>query len=285
LPSEDGFALVFVLELFIIQYKTTNMKSIIPFVLLALVGCNNAAEKMVSMAGAYNMDSSSVFDGEKNTTSDRIKEFKIYTYDHMMWVNMNPVDSVSRFGIGRYSYDSGKVVENIIYGATDSTASSNPASFTLLIEKTDKGYKQVISELVSRGKKYRLSEYYEAMGTNVKTPVDGSWKAVKMYTIKGNDTTVVKNVTQFKTYFSGHFMFGHTYLDSAKRLHTGIGYGSFEMNGSNKIKEHVETTTYYQIRDKTIDIDIEMMGSDGFKQTINNADGTKVVEEYQLLKK
>jgi hypothetical protein len=261
------------------------MKSIIPFVLLVLFGCNNAANKMVSMAGAYNMDSSSVFDGEKTSTSDRIKEFKIYTYDHMMWVNMNPADSVSRFGIGRYSYDTGQVIENIIYGATDSTANTNPASFTLLIEKTDRGYKQVISELRSRGKTYRLSEYYETVSTAVKTPLDGAWKAVKMYTIKGKDTTLVQNVTQFKTYFAGHFMFGHTYLDSTKRLHTGIGYGSFEMNGPNKIKEHVETTTYYQIRGKTIDIDIEMMGTNGFKQTITDPDGTKNVEEYELLKK
>ena len=259
------------------------MKSIIPFVLLALLSCNNAKETML-MPGAYNMLSSSVFDGEKDTTYTTLKEFKIYTYDYMMYVNISPADSVSRFGIGAYSADSGKVIENIIYGATDSTASSNPANFTLLIEKTEKGYKQVIPELVSRGKKYRLTEDYETVSTAIKTPLDGAWKQTKSYRIKGTDT-VVQNVTQFKTFFAGQFMFGHTYKDSTNRLHTGIGYGAFELNGKDKLKEHVETTTYYQLRGKDIDIDIEMNGTDAYKQTITNADGTKDVEEYQLLKK
>jgi hypothetical protein len=282
LPSEDGLIWFFVLGLFFIQYKTTNMKSIIPFILLALLSCNNKKETML-MPGAYNMLSSSVFDGEKDTTYTTLKEFKIYTYDYMMYVNISPKDSVSRFGIGAYSADSGKVIENIIYGATDSASSSNPATFTLLIEKTDKGYKQVIP-VVSRGKKYQLTEDYEAVSTPTKTPLDGAWKLTKAYRITGKDTAVQK-LTQFKTFFAGHFMFGHTYLDSANRLHTGIGYGTFELHGKDKLKEHVETTTYYQIRGKAVDIDIEMKGNGAFIQTITNTDGTKNVEEYQLLKK
>lgn len=236
------------------------------------------------MPGAYNMLSSSTFDGKKDTTYTTLKEFKIYTHDYMMYVNISPRDSVSRFGIGTYSADSGKVFEDIIYGATDSTSSSNPASFMLLIEKTDKGYKQVIPELVSRGIKYRLTEDYETVSTTAKTPLDGAWKETKAYRIKGKDT-VVQKMTQFKTFFAGHFMFGHTYVDSNNHQHTGIGYGTFEFNGKDKLKEHVETTTYYQIRGKDFDIDIEMMGTDAYKQTITNPDGTKDVEEYQLLKK
>jgi hypothetical protein len=259
------------------------MKSIIPFVFLALLSCNSKKETML-MPGAYNMLSSSTFDGKKDTTYTTLKEFKIYTQDYMMYVNISPRDSVSRFGIGTYSADSGKVIEDIIYGATDSTSSSNPASFMLLIEKTDKGYKQVIPELVSRGIKYRLTEDYETVSTTAKTPLDGAWKQTKAYRIKGKDT-VMQKVIQFKTFFAGHFMFGHTYVDSNNRQHTGIGYGTFEFNGKDKLKEHVETTTYYQIRGKDIDIDVEMMGQDAYKQTITNADGTKDVEEYQLLKK
>ena len=259
------------------------MKSIIPFILLALLSCNDKKEIMI-MPGAYNMLSSSVFDGEKDTTYTTLKEFKIYTHDYMMYVNMSPRDSVSRFGIGAYSADSGKVIEDIIYGATDSTSSSNPASFMLEIEKTEKGYKQVIPELISRGKKYRLTEDYETVSTAAKTPLDGAWKQTKVYRITGKDTVIQKAI-QYKTFFAGHFMFGHTYLDSSNRQHTGIGYGTFEFNGKDKLKEHVETTTYSQIRGKDFDIDIVMMGTGAYKQTITNADGTKDVEEYVLLKK
>ena len=56
------------------------------------------------------------------------------------------------------------------------------------------------------------------------------------------------------------------------------------MIGNNKVKEHVNVSTYYQIRDKNLDIDIEMTGTDEFKQTITEANGAKNVEIYQRLK-
>ena len=259
------------------------MKSIIPFLLLAMLSCNNKKETM-RMPGAYNMLSASVFDGEKDTTYTTLKEFKIYTYDYMMYVNISPKDSVSRFGIGSYSSDSGRVIESIIYGATDSTSSSNPASFTLVIEKTELGYKQVIPELISRGKKYRLTEDYETVSADVKTPLDGAWKLTRAYRIAGNDT-VIHDITQFKTYFAGHFMFGHTYRDSTNRHRTGIGYGSFELHDKDKLTGRIETTTYQKWRGKDIAVNVDMNGSDAHKETITNADGTMEVEEYQRLKK
>jgi hypothetical protein len=259
------------------------MKLIIPIVLLAMVGCTNAKKEQMSMPGAYNMISQSVFDGVKDTTYTSLKEFKIFTDKHMMYVNISPADSISRFGVGFYMSDSGNVHEHVIFGASDSTSNSNPSDFKLVIEKTDKGYKQVIPSMMSRGVSYKLTEEYETVSTDAKTPLDGTWKGVKFYTVTGKDT-VENKMTQYKTYFAGNFMFGHTYQDSVKKLHTGIGYGTFSMNGTNKVKENVTVSTYYQIRDKSFDVDIEMTGTDEFKQTITEANGDKNVEIYQRLK-
>lgn len=44
-------------------------------------------------------------------------------------------------------------------------------------------------------------------------------------------------------------------------------------------------STYSEVRGHDFDIDVEMMGTDGFKQTMNNADGSKSVEFYEKLKK
>ena len=95
----------------------------------------------------------------------------------------------------------------------------------------------------------------------------------------------MNKTVQYKTYNAGHFMWGHTFADSTNKLHTGMGYGTFEMNGTNKVKENVSVSTYYQARGKSFDIDIEMNGADEFKQTITESNGDKGVEVYQRLKK
>jgi hypothetical protein len=176
------------------------------------------------------------------------------------------------------------IIEHVIFGASDSSRNDKPRDFKLVIEKTDTGYKQIIPEIESGGQKFKLTEEYNSVGTTAKTPLDGTWKLVSNYYIKGKDT--IKNeVTQFKAYYGGHFIFGHSYADSAHKNHTGIGFGTFEMNGANKVKEHPTVSTYYQVRGIDFDIDVEMNGSDGFTQTITDKDGSKSVETYQRLKK
>lgn len=261
------------------------MKSIFAIVLFAMFSCTGIVKKETrQMPGAYTMLSQSVNDGKTDTTYTTIKQLKIYTGDYMMYANVNPADSVSSFGIGSYTADTGVVKENLVYSAADTTANTSPGSFSLVIENTPKGYKQVIPEIESGGQKFKLTEEYEGVGTTVKSPLDGAWKEIKSYTIKGKDTTV-NNATQFKTYYAGHFIFGHTWADSTNKLHTGMGYGTFAMNGTNKVKENVEASTYYQVRGKSFDIDIELTGADEFKQTITESNGDKGVEIYQRLKK
>ncbi len=261
------------------------MKLLFAIALLTILSCNNAEKKeTMSMPGAYNMLSQSVSDGKTDTSYTDLKQLKIYTDDYMMYANMNPADSVSAFGIGSYSADTGTVIENVVYNASDTSENTNPGNFTVLIEKTAKGNTQVLPEIEYQGQKWKLTEEYESAGTSAKSPLDGAWKEIKSYTIKGKDTTIQK-MTQYKTYFAGHFMFGHTYRDSANKLHTGIGYGTFEMNGANKVKEKVTTSTYYQIRGQSFDIDIEMNGADEFKQTITDTTGDRTVEVYTRMKK
>ena len=91
--------------------------------------------------------------------------------------------------------------------------------------------------------------------------------------------------TQFKTYYAGYVIWGNTYSDSANKTHTAIGFGKFEMNGNNKVKESMIASNSYQVRGNTFDIDIELNGADGFTQTINNTDGSKAVETYERLRK
>ena len=101
---------------------------------------------------------------------------------------------------------------------------------------------------------------------------------------KGKDTT--KNTrTQFKAFYAGYFMFGASNKDSAAKNHTVIGFGTFEMTGNTKMKETDLNSTYAIIAGQSFDIDIEMTGTDNYKQTINQPDGSKSVEYYERVKK
>ena len=259
------------------------MKQVLLIILLAAIGCNHAPDKeAMNMTGAYSMVSQSIKGGTTDTTITSLKQLKIFTPDFMMYANVEPADSVSGFGVGTYSITMDTITENVFFNASDSSSSDSAASYHLIITKTDKGYTQVIPEIGTD--KYRLTEVYTTVGTAVTTPMDGLWKAYKMYDIKGTDTT--KNESnQYKMYHAGHFMFGHTWADSTKKLHTGMGFGTFVMEGTTKIKEHIEASTYAVIRGQNVDLEIEMTGTDEYKQTITGTDGTKSVEFYKRVKK
>ena len=261
------------------------MRLIYAMLLFAVFGCNNKEEKKeaMNMPGAYNMLSQTLNDGKKDREYHNT-QLKIYTGDFMMYAHINSPDSLSGFGIAAYSADTGIITEHTVFHASPAAADSTPATYGLHIETTSKGFKQVIPELQDEGRKIKLTEEYEAVGDTMKTALDGAWKLTASYSIKGTDTAWDK-ITQYKTYYAGHFIFGHTFTDSAGKYHSGIGFGTFMMNGPNKVKESITVSTYYEIRGKTVDIDIEMNGADEFKQTITNPGGTKNIELYRRLKK
>jgi hypothetical protein len=261
------------------------MKRVLAVLLLVITGCSNPEKKgNESMAGAYRMMSQRIKSDKTDTTYTSRQQLKIFSEDFMMYAHVTPPDSVGSFGIGSYDYIKDTVSESIIYTASDSTSSINPGTYKLFIKKTDKGYIQIIPNIMSEGTMYELTEEYEAVGTASKSSLDGTWKKIKRLEIHGTDTTVHTGDVQFKAYYAGHVIWGDNWTDTLNENHTAIGFGKFEMTG-NKVKESMMESTYAAVRGHDFDIEIEMMGVDDFKQTITNADGSKSVEFYQRLKK
>ena len=262
------------------------MKFTFAAALLFIIGCTGSQkEAKLNMAGVYKMVSLSVKTDKTDSTYSNINQLKIYTDDYMMYANINSPDSVSGFGIGSYTVAKDTVTENVIFSANDTSFSDKPASYNLAIKKTEKGYQQIIIGMQNRaGDKMDLTELYETTGLALTTPLDGAWKMVKRYQVKGKDTTV-NIATEYKTYYAGYCMWGVNWKDSLNKTHTGSGYGKFAMMGNNKVKESMMVSTYAEVRGHDFDIDIELMGKDGFKQTMINPDGRIAVEIYERLVK
>lgn len=263
------------------------MKRLFAFaiMILTIFACNNSEVKeSVRMPGAYRMLLQSVSFGTRDSSYNN-EQLKIYTGDHMMFAHINSPDSISGFGIGSYSVMGDTVIENLIYYGADSTSNSTPASYKLQIDKTDKGFRQFIAGMQGNsGQPVDLTEKYDSVGSGAVTPLDGAWKQVAAFRIRGKDTSKYE-VIQYKTYFSGYVIWGSSSKDSSNKVHTNIGFGKFSMPTANKVKESMIASTTYQVRGKDFDIGIEMQGNDKFKQTIENTDGSKTVEIYERLKK
>jgi len=258
------------------------MKLLSAVFLLAIIACNSAEKKeALSMSGAYTMLSQSIKGDSTDTTYTTLQQLKIFTGDQMMYANVNPSDSVSSFGVGTYSISADTISEHVLFSAGDSLSDDTLRTYKLLIEKTPKGYKQIIPEIGTPP--IKLTEEYESVGDTASTALDGVWKMVSVTYIKGKDTVSEKR-TEYKTYYAGHCMWGVSYADSLKKLHTGIGFGKFELNGT-KLKESMKASTFADVRGHEFNIDIEFNGADGYTQTTINADGSKNIEVYQRVKK
>lgn len=244
--------------------------------------------KVVQMPGVYKMLSQVLTYEQTDSTVSNVNQLKIYTSDFMMYANttVRGGDTLSSFGIGKYTPGNDQLTENVIYSASDTSVSDAGASYTLLITKTANGYKQIIVNLgESQGQRVGLIEEYQKVSTNTKSPLDGSWKQVKTYTVNGNDTMRDETATQYKTYYNGHFIWGNTYKDSMNINHTAIGFGTFKMTGKNKVQETVTNSTFGSIINQNFDIDIKMIGKDEFQQTGSFSPDNKTVELYRRLKK
>ena len=268
--------------------KHSNMKRLIIASLIGLTaGCaTQETEELPQITGAFKMVAVSINDGTKDSTLTDADQVKIYTPDYMMYVKINS-DSSSLFGIGNYTETAGKdtVIEHILFRAANSTANTGNSTYTLLISKIDKGYKQYIPFIGEmNGKKYSLTEEYERIGTDAKSPLDGAWKQTQAYTVQNNDTTF-NEVTEYKVYYAGHFVWGASYKDSTWKNYTGIGYGTFTMDGETQAKETVTKSTFSRLNGQTLDISITMNGKDEFQQTSEFTPGVKSVEVFQRLNK
>ncbi|MBL7744854.1 MAG: hypothetical protein JNN00_15380 [Chitinophagaceae bacterium] len=261
------------------------MRIILASALLVLAGCKGADKtENVSMTGTYKMLSQSVKSEKTDTTYTTLQQLKIFTPDHMMYANVDPTDSASAFGVGSYSSTIDTVMENVIFSASDTTKNEEARNYKLTIDKTQKGYKQIIPDISFNGQTFTLTEEYENAGSDVTSPLDGVWKLTGAWYITGKDTIPQKTI-QYKAYYAGHVIWGHSYMDSLNKYHTGVGFGKFTMTGNDKVKETMMVSTYHQVRGKDFDVAIEMKGTDEFTQTITEPDGSKAVETYQRLKK
>jgi hypothetical protein len=261
------------------------MRKLIFFaVVLAVISCNTSKIKPnPKMAGAYFMISQTVNDGKKNTKYTDLKQLKIYTDSFFMFAQVNPSDSVSGFGVGSYSTDTGTVIENSSYVGRDTTFTTDPQTYRLNINMTPDGYEQVIPEITINEQKSKLTQEYQKVSIDSITPLDGVWKETEYYLLKGKDTARSTR-TQYKAYYAGYFMYSHTYNDAASKIHTGIGFGTFTMDGNTKLKEMDLNSTYSIAVGQAFTIDVEKDGTDHYKQTIVNSDGTKSVEFYERVK-
>lgn len=249
-----------------------------------IISCNSSSNKTPHMQGTYMMTSQTVNNGKTKTNYSQIKQLKIYTDKYVMYTQVDAGDSSSLFGVGSYTSDTGGVTENIIYTSSNSTFDSTGKSYKLLITKTvSGGYNQVIPGIVIDSIKSKLTEVYERVGNSQKTPLDGVWKQTKSYNLKGADTTWYKR-TEYKAFNDGYFMFGLTDKDSTGKITTGVGFGTFSMQGENQMKETDLNSSYAIIAGQSFIIDIKLDGNDNYEQTVTNSDSTKTVEFYERLK-
>lgn len=237
-----------------------------------------------TMKGAYMLVKQVVNDGTRDSTM-KIDQLKIYTDRYMMYAHQLPNDSLGDYGIGTYTYNNGKITENIFYTATGGNQKN---SYDLDIHKTNDGYSQLIHFPVdSSGVHYTLTEDYRTVSKALNSPLDGAWKQTSTsYIPKTGSASENKNPTQFKVYQSGHFIWANTQQDSATHKPvSSYGYGTFEMKGPNHSVEHgMHSTFASSVVGMPIDLQLQFTGKDSYTQTIVWPNGDKLVEVYQRLK-
>jgi hypothetical protein len=248
--------------------------------ILLVIGCGTKPK--IEMIGSYQMTKQVLNDGTKDSAIDR-KQLKIYTDQYMMYASPNVTDSFANFGIGKYKVEDGKVYEYRFYTAAEGERMD---TFVLNIEKTYNGYKQVIENIPIDGKNYKLTEEYESVGTEQKSPLDGAWKQVRnIYLTAKGDSSVNNNPLEYKTFQSGYFIWAITVTDSTNKKTSVFGYGPFDMMGETKIRESVANSTFVTgVVGKKYEVDILFNGNDSYKQTITFANGDKSTEVYQRQK-
>ena len=258
------------------------MRKLQVFILiLFIVACNEKPKEIQSMAGSYYMTRQVINDGTKDSVIDR-KQLKIYTDRHMMFATPNLTDSFATFGIAEYKFDGDKLFEHIFYRAVEGDQKDTAE---LKIEKTDKGYVQVIDNILFNGRNVKLTEEYEMINRPQQSPLDGAWKQTRnIYINKKGDSSVNQTPLEYKTYQSGYFIWAIVSRDSANQKTSVFGYGPFEMTSNNKSRETIQNSTFVtSLIGKTYEVDIEFLGTDSYKQTITFANGDKSIEIYQKL--
>jgi hypothetical protein len=248
---------------------------LIPAVFLLACGSNNS-----DLTGSYLMTSRTVTGGNELDTITYDSQMKIYTGGHVIFAQYGP-DSMATWAVRKVLPVEGGVRESNVFGGIGETELPGPHIYTLDIEKTRDGFRQVITDLEYRGQMMGLTEEYKGVDSGISTPYDGAWELTSAFIVNGNDTTHL-DIVQYKFYHSGNFVFGHSLRDSLKNSSAGFGYGKFDATDAN-LTEHVEASSYPQIVGKSFKIKVTLEGRDKLLQVVDELEGAKSVEAYRRL--
>ncbi|MEP6466924.1 MAG: hypothetical protein ABJB05_11500 [Parafilimonas sp.] len=248
--------------------------------LTAFFSCKTSTS-VINMNGVYKMEKQNFKGKVVDTTSLENNQLKIYIDSVMMYVLVNHAQDVSAFAVGKYSVDSGKLVEHIMYNATENLQSTDVFSDTVTIAKNDTGYVQTTSKMMSEGE-IKITETYTYAGTKTPSLLDGIWKQVSSYALRGKDT-IKHNDIEYKSFYEGNFSYGDYYTDSSQKR-TGISYGTFSIDSSNNLTEAITVSTWPELAGKTFVLGIIKNSNDIFTQTTVNATGDKEISVYERVK-
>ncbi|MEO6330555.1 MAG: hypothetical protein ABIO55_16590 [Ginsengibacter sp.] len=257
------------------------------FGLLLFAGttCEGQDEKPVTdLSGAYSMLSQSLEGDAVDTTFTERKQLKIYSGHYMMYVRLSLYDlASSSFGVGTFSIKKGKLTEHIIYSASGTIENTNSFSGTVKVSKRLQGYEQVIPEIISDEGRVRLTEDYQLLRAGLQSPLDGTWKLTNAYTINKKDTAH-NNTVKYKTFYRGNFSAGSFGTKSSGEKYTIAEYGTFRLNGKNKLKETITYSTISSGNGQSHDLDISLKGTDAVTIKTTDAAGIEEVEKYIRMK-
>ena len=259
-------------------------KYFLSLLLFAYTVCKSQDEKPVTnLSGAYLMLSQSLEGGIGDTTFTERKQLKIYTDHYMMYVRLSSEDSVSSFGVGTFSIRKGRLTEHIIYSATGAVENTNSFSGTVNISQRLKGYEQIIPQIKSDRGNVRLIEDYQLLSSGVQSPIDGTWKLTAAYTINKNDT-VRSNTVKYATYYRGNFSAGSFNTKASGGKYTIAEFGTFVMNGKDKLKESISFSTISARSTQSYDLDIFLKGNDQLTIKASYSPEIEEVESYIRMK-
>jgi hypothetical protein len=245
-----------------------------------LIGCSK--NKNLPMTGVYKLEKQWISGGGDDSVYKKT-QIKIYTDHQFIYAGMTP-DSAVGFGVGNYKPDTGsRLIENEFYSSYRLDTSR---AFNVDISLTDKGYNQKIPAIATlKGVKYDLMEDYSKMPSGDTTKLDGLWKMSKSIMVKGKDT-VKKEVTQYKIFQGGHFLFAGRYLvdKTTNKFKNNFGYGSSSLNGSDLVEDNTIASDASALKHK-FNIKIAFSGDNEYTQVISDAkNNQQSIETYVRIK-
>ncbi len=252
-------------------------------VLFLSAGEKSIGQSEMSMQGAYSLiRQTGATEGSQDSLLKK-DQFKIYTDRYFMYASPQTMDTMAIYGIGTYRVRGNKVTEYVFYS---SMGGKQKDTIELNITKTDTGYTQVIRFPGQGNRNFVMTEVYQNVGKPVTSPLDGAWEQERYMEISREGDTTHYQRTQYKVYQSGYFIWANTYpAEGNNQPISSFGYGTFQLNGDTASREvNTNSTFITDLVGVPINIQLEWMGQNRYKQTITNQSGSRSVEIYRRLK-